>query len=163
VNLRKDHNRKMVGSREFVRPEALKSRTGKRNDRTGWSSTRAMGDRETAVVRETSCRVPRVDRYPRAVETRSRPSGEGLRCLLGDGSIDSGCRAVERPPMPSHADGANLSASLRFRPRRMRRVGMESTRAMGDRETAVVRETSCRVPRVDRYPRAVETRSRPSV
>ena len=82
MNLRKDHNRKMVGSREFVRPEALKAKLGK-NETIGrvWGSTGAMGDRETAVVRETSCRVPRVDRYPRAVESRSRPSGEGLRCL----------------------------------------------------------------------------------
>jgi len=111
------------------------------------------------VVRETSCRVPRVDRYPRAVETRSRPRGEGLRCLWGTAPSIQGAGRF-RAPDAFIADGA-ISASLRC-PTQAKGWVWSSTRAMGDRETAVVRETSCRVPRVDRYPRAVETRSRPS-
>jgi hypothetical protein len=112
----------MVGSREFVRPEALKAELGKKKDRTGVGPDASNGrPRDRGGEGDL---VPRAARGSVSQGRRDQISSErgGTEVLVGDGSIDSGCRAVERPPMPSHADGANLSASLRFRPRRSTRV-----------------------------------------
>ena len=106
--------------------------------------------------------VPRAARGPVSQGRRDSISSEGggTEVLVGMAPSIQGAGRF-RAPDAFIADGA-ISASLRC-PTQAKGWVWSSTRAMGDRETAVVRETSCRVPRVDRYPRAVETRSRPSV